>query len=139
MAKENIPSVKDYFFKKKTKNKDARKKVSIKWTADDGKTYSDVISISKVTLDQAAEYADLKADKGNLAYFADMFNNHVFDPETGDNYFKIEEILAKTPYISLPQFLNEAVDAAFVIAVQKAINEFTGVSDRKTVIEEIKN
>ena len=138
MTKTSHTSVRDKFFQREN-NKNARKKIAITYTDDSGEVVREVLVISKVTLEKAAAYADMKMDDGNLVYFAEMFNNHVFDAETGDNYFRIEEILEKTPCTSLAQFLNELVPAEFILAVQTAINDFTGVSNRKTTIEEIKN
>ena len=125
---------------KSESNDKARKPVNLKWFNGQTDEWDEMdVVISKVLIDKAEEYTDIKTEKGAVRYFSEVIMNHVFDPESGNQLFTRTEII-QNKHVSVDAFVNKHIPLGFIMAAQEAINEFSGVNKpRQQRIDEIKN
>ena len=116
------------------KNSAGRKEVMIEMNGE-----KKPVLISKVLISQSDKYTDVRNDKGTVDYFAEVLIDHVFHAETGEPLFNKVDILAESGYSSVAKFVDEKLPPGFVLDIQTAINEFSGIKPRQERIEDLKN
>ena len=121
-------------FAKRERNSDMRKTITLELDGEEVE-----VSISKVSNDQALKNSNL-VQKGKMSeFFADIIQNHVFDPDSGEPIFKKIDILAEYGVTSVAQFVTEYMDNAFLRQLVSEISEFSGLKPLQEEVDLLKN